>query len=492
MYEQGRSRRGTATIMIVTALLIISALNTFLFAQKGDTPGIPFVITHVTLIDATGARPIPDATVVIVGDRIKEIGASQSVKAPKEAQRLDASGKFLIPGLWDMHAHISYKEFLALFIANGVTGVREMGGNPEEFVQLKEWRKQISNGTLTGPHIFAAGVIVDGPHTIGRRNSLNVENAIEARQAVYNLKQQGADFIKVYSMLPRDAYLAIADEAKKQGLSFAGHVPASITAVEASDAGQKSLEHLFGVFSACSKNAAALHNEANSAVAKSGLFVFVGVEIRTELKTLDTYDDKNAGALFARFVKNGTWQTPTLVGWQNLAATDETHFLNDPRLKYIPRERKDSWKVQKAALLKGFDPEYFPERQRLFEAQLRLIRAMHKAGIKLLAGTDTAGLYEYPGFSLHDELALLVRAGLTPMDALRCATRNPAEYFGLLDSFGTVEKGKIADLVLLDANPLEEIGNTRKIAAVVLGGKLISRSTLDEMLSGVEASVEAK
>ena len=479
--------------MIVTALLIISVLSTFLFAQlKGEKAKIPLVITHVSVIDTTGARLIRDTTVVIVDDRIKEIGTTGTVKAPKDAKRFDGSGKFLIPGLWDMHAHISYKEFLALFIANGVTGIREMGGNPEEFVQLKEWRKEIANGTLIGPRIFTAGVIVDGPRKIGRRNSLNVENAIEARQAVNNLKQHGADFIKVYSMLPRESYFAVAEQAKKQGLSFAGHVPASVTASEASDAGQKSLEHLFGVFSACSKNADALHDEANTAVAISGLSVFVGAEIRTELKTLDTYDDKNAAALFARFVKNSTWQTPTLVGWQNLSATDESYFLNDSRLKYIPSERKNSWKVQKAALLKGFDPEYFPERQRLFEAQLRLISAMHKAGVKLLAGTDTAGLYEYPGFSLHDELALLVKAGLTPMDALRCATCNPAEYFGLLDSLGAVEKGKIADLVLLDANPLEEISNTSKIAAVVLGGRLIPRSTLDEMLSGVETSVETK
>jgi len=492
MCEQGISRRLTAAMMIVIALLIIFALSTFLVAQLKGEAKIPLIITHVTVVDTTGARLIRDTTVVIVGDRIKEIGTTDNVKAPKDVKRFDGSGKFLIPGLWDMHAHISYMEFLALFIANGVTGIREMGGNPEEFVQLKEWRKQIANGTLIGPRIFAAGVIVDGPRKIGRRTSLNVENAIEARQAVDNLKQQGADFIKVYSMLPRESYFAVAEQAKKQGLSFAGHVPASVTASEASDAGQKSLEHLFGVVSACSKNADALHDEANATVAKSGLSVFVGAEIRTELKTLDTYDDKNAAALFAHFVKNGTWQTPTLVGWQNLAMTDDRYFLNDSRLKYIPRERKDSWKVQKAALLKGFDPEYFPERQRLFEAQLRLIRAMHKSGVKLLAGTDTAGLYEYPGFSLHDELALLVKAGLTPVDALRCATRNPAEYFGLLDSLGTVEKGKIADLVLLDGNPLEEIRNTRRIAAVVLGGKLIPRSTLDEMLSGVETSVETK
>jgi imidazolonepropionase-like amidohydrolase len=485
-----RAKTKTITIAVMSMLFCSQAS---LFAQTRDRAAKgSLAITHVNVIDVTGGQTATDSTVLIVGDRIGQIGKSDKIKIPKDAETVDATGKFLIPGLWEMHGHISFKEFIPLFIANGVTGVREMGGNPSEFQQLKEWRRQISSGELIGPRIIAAGIIVDGPKATGRRDSLNVENPTEARQAVASLKQQGADFIKVYSMLPRDSYFAIADEAKKQGLSFAGHIPASVTAEEASNAGQKSLEHLFGVFSACSKDAARLHEENNAAVSKSGIAVFVGAEIKAELKALDTYDDAKASALFALFVRNHTWHVPTLVGWQTLSSSDESRFQSDPRLKYIPRERRDQWKAQKAALIRGFDPDYFTGRERLFQAQLRFVKAMHDAGVKLMAGTDTAGLYEYPGYSLHEELGLLVKAGLTPLEALRAATLSPAEYFGLQRSLGTVEAGKTADLVLLDANPLDDIASTKRIAAVVLRGKLISRSKLDEMLSAVESSIASQ
>ena len=473
------------SLKILAPLFLLPIL---LVAQSKQNSTRPLVLAHVTVIDATGAAASSDMTVVIAGGHITALGKSEKTKVPKDAAVVDATGKFLIPGLWDMHAHLTYKEFLALFVANGVTGVREMGGDPNEFEHLKQWRKQIEERSLLGPRIVTAGVIVDGPKEIGRRSSLNVANAIEGREAVDYLKQHGAEFVKVYSMLPREAYFAIADEAKKQGLPFAGHVPASVSAAEASDAGQRSIEHFFGVLTACSTNEAEVWNEAAATISKSGIAVFVGAEIRAELKALDTYGERTAATLFARFVRNGTWQVPTLVGWRTLSLPDNSSLANDPRLKYIPRERKEAWKKQLAGLPKSFPAEYAANKQRLFQRQLELLLEMHRAGVQILAGTDTAGLYEYPGFSLHDELGLFVKAGLTPMEALQAATRDPARYFGRLDSLGTVEKGKIADLVLLEANPLEDISNTKKIAAVVLGGKLLLKSKLEEMLAAVEAA----
>ncbi len=219
------------------------------FAQTNNA-NATFVFTHVTVIDVTGMPSKSDMTVIVAGNRIEAIGKTGKVKTPKDAQIIDATGKYLIPGLWDMHVHTLSNErretFFPLFIANGVTGVRDMGtSTPLE--QVNQFRREIADGTRLGPRIVTAGPIVDGPKPVNPTISIGVANEIEARRAVRLLKQQGADFIKVYSTLPREAYFAIVDEAKKQGLAFAGHVPLSVTAAEASNAGQKSMEHMFGV-----------------------------------------------------------------------------------------------------------------------------------------------------------------------------------------------------------------------------------------------------
>lgn len=438
--------------------------------------------THVTVIDATGAPPLGDMTVVIEGDQITGLAKTGRVTVPRGSRVVDAKGKFLIPGLWDMHAHISYSHFLKLNIANGVTGLREMGGSPAEFEAVREQRKRIAEGELLGPRIVAAGIVVDGPRQMSRPKSLYVTGDREGREAVDSLKKLGADFVKVYSMLPRDGYFAIAAEAKHQGLTFAGHLPASVSASEASDAGQKSLEHLFGVLASCSSIEAQLTAETKAAIEKSGISGFVTAEIAAQLKALRSYDQRTAAALF---VRNGTWQVPTLTGWKNLAAADDRHLINDYRNRYIPRERREAWKSQRDGLLKSLPAESF--KGGLIQKQFEVVRAMQSAGVGIMTGTDSAGHYLYPGFSLHEELALLVKAGLTPMEALQAATRNPAKYLGLLERLGTVEKDKIADLVLLDANPLLSIRNTQKIAAVVVGGRLIAKPALEQLLNEAES-----
>ena len=471
----------------MSALLLLSVVPAVLGAQPNRNPHQrALVFMHVTIIDATGAPAKPDMTVVIIGGRISAIGKAGRISVPNGSQVVDASSKFLIPGLWDMHVHTSDRVFLSLFVANGITSVRDMGVSPDGFEQLQQWRKQIADGALVGPRIIAAGITVDGRN--GRPKSLNVTTESEARQAVISLKQRGVDFVKVYSMLSREAYFALADETKQQGLTFAGHIPVSVSAAEASDAGQKSVEHLLGVVAACATNEAELLNEARQAVAKSGFAAFSRAEVQAEIKSLDTYDEKKATALFGRFVKNGTWQVPTIVGFGGVLITDQSFFTSDPRLKYIPVETREAWKAQRLALLKSLPTDFLANRQRLFQKQLDLTGAMHRAGVQLMAGTDSPGLYVFPGFSLHDELTLLIKAGLTPMEALQAATRDPARYAGVLDSLGTIEIGKIADLVLLEGNPLEEIRNTRKIAAVVLGGKLLLKSRLEVLLAAVEAA----
>ena len=469
----------------IFALLLLFLPPTLSPIRASQTPERQsLVFTHVTVIDATGARPQRDMTVVISGGRINEINRTGKVKVPKDSQVIDAAGKFLIPGLWDMHAHTLVKEmFFPLYLANGVTGVRDMY-NP--LAQFAEWRREILEGKILGPRIVASQTIVDGPRPVWPLSIVAV-NESEGRAAVLSLKRRGADFVKVYSLLPREAYFAIADEAKKQGMTFAGHVPLAVSAGEASDAGQKSVEHLTGVLLACSAREDELRAATLKTVGGGGSLLLESF-FKSEFEALDSYDEKKAHALFARFAQNGTWHVPTLTVLRAFWYFDDQTTLSDPRLRYVqPVVRKAlGWNEKDAFGFKERTPETVAAGRKLFKEQLKLVGAMHKAGVRLMAGTDTPNPFVYPGFSLHDELELLVEAGLTPMEALQTATRNPAEYLGQLDSLGTVEKGKLADLVLLEADPLERVTNTKRIAAVVVNGKLITKAQLAEMLAGVE------
>jgi imidazolonepropionase-like amidohydrolase len=451
------------------ACAVLLALGVFLPVEP--QPVSPLAITNVTIIDATGASAKPGMTVVIAGDRIAEIGRAGKVKLPKDAQVVDGRGKFLIPGLWDMHVHAwAANVFFPLFIANGITGVRDMFG---PIGQVKHWRRQMAEGNLTGPRLYAAGQIVDGPKPIWP-GSIAVSNEAEGRQAVARVKADGSDFVKVYSLLPRDAYFAIADEAKKQGLSFAGHVPTTVTAAESSDAGQKSIEHLDRVLLGCSTSEAE--------------FVSQGARITSEMrrKMLESYSEEKARALFARFARNGTWQSPTLVVLRAISHMDDPKITGDPRLKYLPPFFTAQWDPTKDSRFRNYTPATYESLRATYRKNLELVGRMRRAGVEFLAGTDTPNPYCFPGFSLHDELQLLVEAGLTPMEALQAATRNPAKFTGQLDRLGTVEKGKLADLVLLDADPLVAIANTRKIHGVLLAGKWIDPTAIQAMLAQAE------
>ena len=455
-------------LLILTALLILPVL--LLARPKPDHTQAPIAITHVTVIDVTGGPTRRDATLLISGDRITAIGDSANISVPAEAKVVDATGKFLIPGLWDMHVHWYVRDMFTLFIANGVTGVRQMFGNSD----LLRWREQIAKGSLLGPRMVVASPIIDGPEPIWP-NSIAVSNEDEGRKAVRRVKQWGADFVKVYALLPRDAYFGIADEAKQQGITFVGHVPFSVSPREASDAGQKSIEHLTGIMIECSDKETELRDKlqkANSPEARS----------RVQATALETYDEKKAADLFARFVKNQTWQCPTLTVLRSSAILGIESF-RDGRLRYIPRVLQERW-GRRVPHRNGGDNAG----KQVFQKELTIVGAMQKAGVPILAGTDTGNPFCFPGFSLHEELALLVIAGLTPVEALRSATLSPAKFFGLDKTLGTIEQGKIADLVLLDANPLEDIRNTQRINAVISNGRVFDRKALDKLLADAEGA----
>jgi imidazolonepropionase-like amidohydrolase len=449
----------------------------------------PLAIKRVTVIDATDRAAQPDMTVVIVGDRIAAVGPSKKTKVPKNAQVVDGAGKFLIPGLWDMHVHGAADARSAwsypLFLANGVVGVREMFGPSD----ARAWRLRHASSNKPSPAVYLGSPLVDGPNPVYAR-SIVAANEAQGRQAVAEQQQRGVDFIKVYSRLPRDVYFAIADEARKRGLPFEGHVPESVTAAEASDAGQKSIEHLTGVADGCSREESAILPELRSLRALFRAPTATMVEkmtagkrmLRLNARIYQTYDEATAQSLFARFVKNGTWQCPTLT--EIRGQMDEPLLLSDPRLRYLSEDVRSSWA---AGWYKGVPAEarsaLIESAKAAFEESGKLVGRMHRAGVNILAGTDTMNPQCFPGFGLHDELALLVDAGLSPLAALQTATRNAAQFMGQIDRRGTIEAGKTADLVLLDKDPLADIHQTRSIDAVVLNGKLLSRAALDAMLA---------
>jgi imidazolonepropionase-like amidohydrolase len=478
-----RRRANRCNLRLSLSLIFLLALCSF----PGWSQSL--VIKDVTVIDATGRAAQPNMTVEIEGGRIVAVRPSKKAHTPKNATIIDGMGKFLIPGLWDMHVHGASDSRAPwshlLFVANGVAGVRDMSGPPD----ARAWRAAQASDPDPSPTIYLGSPIVDGPNPTWP-DSIVVADEAQGREVVDQQQQRGADFIKVYSGLSRSAYFGIADEAKKRGIPFEGHVPDAVTAAEASGAGQKSIEHLTQVAEGCSKEEKSIAAERERL---EGLFrapdatmpqkIAAGQNIiRLNFHVVETYDDATAQSLFAQFVKNGTWQTPTLTLLQS--HIDDPLDANDPRLKFLSKDVRAKWD---AGYYGHFPP---PARAAMiqlakaeFEESKKIVGLMYQAGIPILAGTDTMNPHCFPGFGIHDELALLVDAGLSPLAALQAATRNAAQFTGQLDSRGTIEAGKTADLVLLDKDPLADIHNTRSIEAVVLNGKLFERAALDGMLA---------
>jgi imidazolonepropionase-like amidohydrolase len=441
-------------------------------------------ITHVTVIDTETGKEMPDRTVILFGDRISEVRDSKGIKSSAGAKVVNGRGKYLIPGLWDMHVHAVFAERLdsmfPTFVANGVPGIRDMGTSIP-LADIDRLRHETANGSRLGPRIVAAGPLLDGRPKPLRPNFLAITTPEEGRDTVRRLKTGGADFIKVTSNLSRDSFLAVADEANKQNIPFAGHVPFSVSALEASDAGQRSMEHLWGVYLSCSSR----EKELRSEMLKGGVNLSGSERIRLEMdEAAASYDEGKAASVFAHLARNGTWLVPTFAAVVPDTEIFDVHVTTDPRLKYISPAIQKQWTeaASAGAAIKS----------KSFERKLQIVGAVHRAGIPLLAGTDTSRIqpYTYAGFSLHDELALLVRAGLTPMESLQTATINPARFLGVEKDLGTIEKGKVANLVLLDSDPLTDIHNTTKVSKVFLAGKEFDRPALDQMLRSAEAAAK--
>lgn len=463
---------------------------TLLFAASvawGQVANHRLAITHVTVINPSDGVSHPDTTVLIIKDKIVQVGSAKKLKVPSGAQILDARGKFLIPSLWDMHVHTDNAERdFPMFIANGVLGVRNMAGVPKDVFR---WRAETASGKMLGPKILAAGPLIDGPEPAHPEHAIPVHNAVEGKQAVDSQKAMGSDFVKVYDGVPRDAYFAIAEESKRVGLPFVGHVPGSIRVIEASNAGQRSLEH--GAFlggGATNEEEAAKETDRwpdiMAEAQRTGNFSLIPEYIAKDGNaTLDHLSFKKLTELYRTFVKNGTYLTPTLVVQHARVFVDEISKRADSRNRYMSKTELDAWKPENDMFSKHRTPAYIEYQKRDYRETLKGIKLAQQLGVQLLAGTDVVAPWTYPGFSLHDELALLVEAGLSPLEALRTATVNPVHFFGMKD-VGKIAPAMKADLVVLDTNPLEDIGNTKKISAVIFQGTLYTRKQLDELLDG--------
>ncbi|HEV2698083.1 MAG TPA: amidohydrolase family protein, partial [Terriglobales bacterium] len=430
---------------------VLCALFTPSLAQTAPTSTV--VISHVTVINPATSSVQRDKTVVIEGRRISSVSSSSKFLVPSGARIINGRGKFLIPGLWDMHVHTAFGDWfpggrdviLPLFIANGITGVRDMGG---DIAVLKQWRDQIEAGQLTGPHIVFSGPMLDGYLPDGKNlrfpSSVAVTSPADARKAVDSLAGQHVDFIKVQSLLSVDSYLAAADEAHKRGLPIVGHVPDRVRITQVVAAGQKSIEHLMGIFEGCS-----------SAEDK-----FVHGEGSTQL-LLTSRDPKKCDDLINLLASNQTWQVPTLAWQRGGTFLDQLDWAHQPLDRYVPAYWRDvTWARFKQQMMPDLLKDPLPSRREYFAQNLQMTGKMHRAGVPFMAGTDTAaGIYIMPGFSLHDELANFVESGFTRMEALQTATSNPAKFLGREDA-GKIEPNCVADLVLLTANPLEDIRNT--------------------------------
>ena len=455
----------------VTAALIAAPLSSQV-AQAQRTEGAPLAITNVTVIDGTDDPPRPGMTVIVRAGRIAVIVPAASATLPADARVVDATGKYLIPGLWDMHVHLGQwpESALALLVANGVTGVRDMGTS---LTAVRQWRHDAETGKRIGPRIVAAGAILDGPgHPSPERVPLATPS--DARRVVDSLAAAGADFIKVYEFLARDVFLAIADEARAKKLAIVGHVPRAVGAAAAAAAGQRSVEHLSGVPLSCPLSM----RMASHAPGLSGVMPPCG-------------DDRARADVFSHFKAAGTWVTPTLASFRGAARATDAAALGEsvePRMRYVTPELRRHWDEQIAKWPKLVPSGY---RRGLADLFARLTRAAHAAGVPMLAGSDLGNTLVFAGSSLHDELELLVGAGLSPLEALQAATSGPARFLGIADSVGTVAVGKSADLVLLEADPLADIRNTRRIVAVIRAGALLDRAALDRLTRVTAAETAA-
>ncbi|MEJ7914226.1 MAG: amidohydrolase family protein [Chitinophagaceae bacterium] len=472
-------------LLCLGSLLLSSFMK--LQAQSEDTLDKKFIISHVNIIDVTNGTVKKDMDVTIIGNRISYVRKSIAARTSKKAATIDATNKFLIPGLWDMHTHVlnHWDRHSLLFVANGITGVRDMASGIPLHKSLII-KNQVYQGIQAGPQFITPGPPLDGEVSLYPHEALFITSKERAIHVADSLKKAGADFLKVINYIPRNAFFALLKRAKEIGMSVVGHTPFSVTPAQASNAGFRSIEHLMLVReTVCTKTDEVLQlsREASRARLKNDWLTVNALQTKSLKLMLETLSENECIELGKLFVANDTWLTPTMRSILTKLLPKDS-ILNNPNWRYMPKDILASWRTSlNDTTMRGIANDLQYEQMRI-----KVTSLLHKAGAHFLAGTDAneKGLDNVPGFSLHEELEIFLSAGFTPLEALQTATINPAVFLKATDSLGTVGVGKIASLVLLDANPLENIRNTKKIYAVVLNGRYLDRKALDDLLQEAE------
>lgn len=474
-------------------------------ASNSTQETLSIVIANVAVIDInTGTKVARD--ILIQRDRIVDIQApgrlnKQYRQHSENLTVIDATGRYAIPGLWDMHVHMTYLPEIQddwmspLFIANGVTSVRDMGGELDKILALQQ---QANQPDSLAPHVWIAGPLIDGSPPIANglgdlanypAMSLPVDTPQEAIQLVDQLAASGVNLIKPYEMLRPEVFSAMAKRAHHHGLLVDGHVPQRMTISEAIEAGMDGVAHMKGVDYGCSRDPQALKMERVSMLnqadrEESGAHLQAKVSSTVTPKAMAQQDLSRCDALIKLFVEKGTWHTPGISTEAFLAKSNRQLSRWHERLQYLPTAAKER-KQRDYDRFSSADYKYAKSLKIMTGKHAwkqQLIKKMHRAGVKLLAGTDTPALM-LPGFGLHNELEVLVQAGLSPLAALQTATINPAQFFNVQSEQGSIDVGKVADLVLLNADPLADINNTHNIHAVIVRGRVFDRTALDLLLA---------
>lgn len=422
------------------------------------------LITNVNVVDVKTGKILKNKTIAIDKNRISAIYDYEIVGSDSTVV-IDGNGKYLIPGLWDMHAHYkwSHADLDPLLIANGITGVREMWGDMPAFVDIPKRSQQKG---LLSPDVYLSGDLLDGNPPSFPAGCLVVTTPDEAVSAVKKQIDKKVDFIKVYSSLSEECFMAIAMEARKWNITFAGHIPNRVSIYKAIEAGMVSSEHLYGFLNACS--AVDSSNEA----------------------LISTFSEIRFDSICSVLSKSSMWLCPTLTVNRAMSYLNDTAFTNDNRMSFLPGYVIDIWHQKMNPYTKSQIDNFSNSSRIRYLFELSLIGKMNAKGVKFIAGTDFPNPYVFPGFSLHDELSLMVKGGMPSLDVLKSATINPAIFMNKEGDFGSVEVGKLASLVLLNKNPLENIENTKTIETVIVRGKVYSRKALDLMLEQARSNAK--
>jgi hypothetical protein len=487
------------TWLVVKIPALIALLGITLSGGTATAPGAAappdgtLALTGASVVDVTNGTVAP-ATILIASGRIVAVGPPAQVAVPAGARVIDVAGAYVVPGLWDMHAHTTYanpaeveRAFFPALVAHGVLGIRDPGSRFPA-AQTRLWRGRMAEGRLVGPRLAELGRIVDArPTTLG---TLVVRNEAEARSAAAAVQAEGYEFAKPYNDLSLAEYRALAEEASALRLGLAGHLPYAVPAREASRLGQRSIEHLSNLWYEVAGAEAPIRARILAGVAadESPVALFLAKIDTLFPLAFASYDVAKETELFDEFVRNRTWQVPTLVVDRYYARTPPPGAspADAATQRLLPRWVRESGRPLDQ-FLAARTPAQRATLAELYRREAAMVGRMQAAGVGILAGSDAPAWYVAPGPALHAELEALVQdAGLTPLQALRAATLNAADYLGAADSLGTVAPGKVADLVLLDADPITDIRNVRRIRAVVSRGRFLDRAALDALIATAE------